>query len=249
MIRIFLIFLVATLHAFDSSAQYDGRGEDEISRFHPGIMWYLNGWRPAKPNRIRKYDRLIFDVTYNTWTGDLSPFKHPWQSLGLSTNLMFDIPLNDSNTISFGTGICHQFFTIQHNQSIIVDSTQTYTTYTETSTQKSFDKSFIAGNSILIPLELRFRKEDWKHVKFHIGGKIGYQFGLYNKSITRSDLGRLVLFEHGFPDDSHLMYSAHLRFGLRNWAFYASYNFNKFFKNTQSTKLNLLQVGLSVSLF
>jgi hypothetical protein len=53
----------------------------------------------------------------------------------------------------------------------------------------------------------------------------------------------------GFPDNNRLLYSAHIRVGFRNWALFASYNFNKVFKHESSVQLNQVQTGISISLF
>jgi len=55
--------------------------------------------------------------------------------------------------------------------------------------------------------------------------------------------------DYSLPDINKLIYSAHVRIGIRNWSLYGSYNLNSFFKNSSSAQLNLLQFGLSVSLF
>ena len=81
-----------------------------VSRFRPGAMWFYTGIRPADTGKVRKYDRLIFDVTHSTFNGDVQPFTNKGLSLGLNTSLLFDIPLTKGNTISIGTGISHSVF-------------------------------------------------------------------------------------------------------------------------------------------
>ena len=236
--------------SFCSFSQYDGEGENEISRFRPGFMWFYTGLRPGKKEKSRKYDRLIFDVTYNDWLGDRDPFENPPLSLGLNTNLMFDFPLTKGNTVAIGWGVSHQLFTIRHSESFIIDEINQVTIlaplfYPDFSPKK---RSLI-GNSIGVPLEIRFRKKSWKHFKVHLGGRVGYQFQLKQKTVGEYDGHKEVYKRHGFPDQSELIYSTHIRLGLRNWALYASYNLNPIFLNKQSTQLNLIQFGLSISLF
>ena len=245
--RLTLIFVL--LIGFSSFGQYDSKGEDEISRFRPGVMWFFSGYRPAKPERINKFDRLIFDVTYNDWIGDRDIFQNHWASIGLNTNLMFDIPLTKGNKVSLGIGAAHQFVNIRHNNHLIKDNTNNTTIFTLKDTSDVFNKSSFAGNSFSIPIELRFRNESWRHFKFHIGGKIGYQANMFSKYVTKQNGDRQLLKDYGFPDESKLIYSAHIRIGIRNWAIFGSYNFNSLFSNNQSSKLNLVQMGLSVSLF
>jgi hypothetical protein len=230
-------------------AQYDSKGEGETSRFRAGIMWYYNGLKPAKGDRIRKYDRLIFDLTYNDWAGDQSLFKNHWASIGLNTNFMFDIPLSAGNKVALGIGVSHQFFTIRHNNHLVTDYTAGTTIFAPKNPSDVFKNSTLGGNSFSMPLELRFRNEGWKHFKFHIGGKIGYQANVYSKYVSSINGKRDINKTFGFADNAKLIYSAHVRIGFRNWGLYASYNFNKMFTNSSSVQLNQVQAGLSISLF
>jgi hypothetical protein len=231
-----------------SNAQKDN--EDLISRYRPGTMWFFTGLRPARLEKVTKYDRLMFDVTYNSWNGrDRKPFENNWASIGFNTSLMFDIPLTKGNTISFGTGLTHSLFRIQHNNLLKVDSTNTFTQFQLKDSLQTFDRSFVGGNTLSVPLEFRFRTKKWQHFKVHIGGKIGYQLNMFSKEITEGLNGKEIDKNNGFPDVNHLVYSAHMRIGIRNWALFGSYNFNSLFSNSASSKLNLLQVGVTISLF
>ena len=87
-----LVLLGFILLANVGFSQYNSEGE-LTSRFRAGFMWFYTGLRPAKVDKVRKYDRLIFDITYNDWNGDQELFQNHWASIGLNTNLMFDIPL------------------------------------------------------------------------------------------------------------------------------------------------------------
>ncbi len=241
---LFLIFFcwVSFTYAQNSS-------DDLKSRFRPGVMWFYTGLRPAQVEKVRKYDRLIFDITYNDWNGDKKPFENIAPSIGFNTNLMFDIPLTRCNTVSLGVGIAHQLVNIRHeNKFTIIDSISSTIYQTKESTDL-FQKSSLSGNSFSIPLEIRFRGRNWKHVKLHLGGKVGYQLNWYSKEIYQINGRKEKLKRFGFPDEEKWVYSAHLRIGVRNWALFGNYNFNNIFSGKQSTKLNLLQMGVSISLF
>jgi hypothetical protein len=246
--KTFLIILLAAF-SFKAKGQYNSEGPDLISRFRPGTFWFYTGFRPATPEKVRKYDRLIFDLTYNTFNGELKPFKNKWNSIGFNTNLMFDIPITKGNTVSFGTGLTHSLFRIETSGHLFTpDSTFSSTTHTEIQTFAS-ESRFLVGNSFSVPLEFRFRTKGWKHFKVHIGGRVGYQANMYSKLTADYNNGKQVLKDHAFADVNRFVYSAHVRFGLRNWSIYGSYNFNSLFSNKTSVQLNLFQVGLSISLF
>ena len=241
-----IVFCLIGLSLF---GQYDSKGADEISRFRPGTMWFFTGMRPAKTEKVRKYDRLIFDVTYNDWIGDQELFQNHWASIGLNTNFMFDIPLTKGNTISLGIGLAHQYVNVRHDNLLIGDELIGTTSYFLKDSTSTFDKSVFSGNSFSIPLEIRFRKESWRHLKLHLGGKIGYQVNSYLKTVDNSGSNKQLHKVYGFPDMNNFIYSAHVRLGLRNWALFGSYNFNTIFSNVNSTQLNLVQFGLSISLY
>lgn len=239
------------MNTFNSVAQYDSQGSDLISRFKPGGMWYFTGFRPAIPEKVRKYDRLIFDLTHSEWLGDLEPVQNKWTTIGLNTNLLFDIPLSKGNTVSIGTGLTHSFVKMRNDKILFsADSTNSFTTFSEVMNSGiQAEKRYLGANSFSIPLELRFRTKGWKHFKVHIGGRVGYQLNVYQKIVTGEYSARTIYRDYSLPDIQRLIYSAHVRIGIRNWSLYGSYNLNSFFSRSSSSELNLLQFGLSVSLF
>lgn len=245
----YFILGIFTVCSFLGSAQYDGKGEDEISRFRPGLMRLYTGLRPGEPDKSNKYDRLIFDVTYNDWMGDRALFENHWASIGLNTNLLFDIPLTKGNKVSLGIGVAHQYVNIRHNNHLLGDEIDKKTIWVEKDSLDVFKKSVFSGNSFSIPIEFRFRNESWRHFKFHIGGKIGYQANAFSKYVSSINGDKEVYKHYGFPDLNQLIYSVHARVGVRNWALFASYNLNSLFSNNESVQLNLVQMGVSISLF
>lgn len=232
-----------------ASAQDNGQEEGQ-SRFRPGAFWMYTGFRPAKSDKPEKYDRLIVDLTYNDWIGERDLFTNHWASIGVNTNFIFDIPLTKRvNTVSFGLGVSHEYTSIRHDAKLVTDNSVGSTTYMEKESTDLFDRSTLSGHSFSVPIEFRFRTKGWQHFKFHVGGKVGYQVNSLSKSVGKIDGNKVVNKQHGFPDDSKLIYSAHIRIGVRNWALFASYSFNPLFTSSLSTRLNRVQMGLSLSLF
>jgi hypothetical protein len=80
----FFLFLLVSLTV---KAQFTSEGADLISRFRPGVMWFNTGLRPAEIEKVRKYDRLVFDITYSDWAGESKPFQNKWASLGLNSSI------------------------------------------------------------------------------------------------------------------------------------------------------------------
>lgn len=246
--KISLIALLTVFSSFIASAQYNAE-EDLISRFRPGTMWWFTGLTPAQEEKVRKYDRLIFDLTYNDWIGDENPFKVKLPSLGLNTSLMFDIPITKGNTVSFGIGGCYGFSTIRHDRAFYSNFDTKETIIYASDSVTTFSKSALVSHNFSMPIEFRFRSKGWKHVKFHLGGKIGYNAAIYNKSKFDVQDATYTIKSRDLFDAARLTYSAHVRIGIRNWALFGQYGINPMFTKSGSTKLNHIQMGLSISLF
>ena len=220
-----------------------------ISRHRPGIFWYFNGLKLAKSSKIRKYDRLIFDAAFNSWTGDQAAFSNRWNSIGLTTNLLFDIPLDANNQFSIGTGISHSWFNVAFDPNFKFYTYSNQTFLGNAPSTEHFNEQHLSGHSLSIPLEIRFRTKGWKHFKVHIGGKIGYQLTIYATSVRNEENGQYIEKNYNFGDINRLIYSVHTRIGIRNWSLFANYQLNPLFALSSSVKLNVFQLGLSLSLF
>ena len=215
-------------------------------KHNPGLFWYVHGWKHKKNNHLPKYDRLVFDLTYNDFSGDASPLSQGFNSIGITTNMIFDIPMNKKNTISFGTGWGFKFAHIEMKDKFVANHGGVVLLVPKTS-EDTYSQNKLVSSNAFIPLEFRFRTKGWQHFKFHIGGKLGFQTGLLSKKLDENEVHTSKSY-HG-----HLVnrftYSLHSRIGFRNYAFFASYNFNSLFKNKKSVDIKWLQVGLSLSLF
>lgn len=231
-----------------SLGQYNSEGEIK-SRFRPGLMWYNTGWKPARPGMLRKYDRLMFDITYNDWIGDRKTFNMQGPSMGMNVSWLFEIPLVKKNFVSFAVGPSYGFQNLRHDMPIVYDLNNKSTLFGDEQDVGFFGRRKLVGHQLSIPVEFRFRTKGWRHFKVHIGGKIGYQLSLFEKA-RFSHLGEEIVQKNKSAQDvSRLIYSAHIRLGIRNFALYGSYNFNPLYNNDGSTKLHLIQLGLTVSLF
>lgn len=245
-ITIILLLVIAPLFA---TAQYDGEGDNEISRFRPGTMWFMTGFRPASPEKVRKYDRLIFDITYNDWMGDRDPFNVKWNSIGFNANWMFDIPLAKKNVVALGIGPSYSLQRLVHNEVLSHDSSFTYTQFSDQFDLPGEWQEAFNVHEFSLPIELRFRTKGWKHFKFHVGGKIGYRTNIIRRAKFDDGTEKYEIRYRSLPDVNHLSYSAHVRIGMRNWALFGSYNFSPLFESNESIELYPIQMGLSISLF
>lgn len=249
LVRAKLTYIVFLSLVFRLSAQ--DQDVDIMSRHRPGALWYYAGVKPPLPDRVRRYDRLVFDVVYNDWMSKtIKPFKVSPLSIGFNVNTMFDVPMTKNNTVSFGFGFAYGLYRVRMNDFFVRNETEQSTELVPDVKQYGVDKSVFMANSLSIPLEIRFKGANWKHFKIHLGGRIAYSFlpstTLYAKTDDDINSQQKTI---GFYDFNHFNASAHIRFGIRNWGFYGSYSLVPLFKDAQSTKLYPFQFGLSLSVF
>ena len=246
--NIFTLFLTVLL-AVNAFAQ-DRFETPLVSRDKPGISWYYSGLKPYNETKLRKYDRLIVDIVYNDWHGDADFFDSPWSSIGFNAQLMFDKVITKENTFAIGWGLGFSHMNNKTPWLYQKNYSEEMTSVVEASEViENLSSAKFCANYLELPIELRFRTKGYKHVKFMVGGKIGYQLTAYNKIVERID-GRNYAFKtYNFPDNNPLRLGATVRIGIRNWALFGAYHFTKVFTNSQSIQLTPYSVGISISLF
>lgn len=244
-----LAVLILVLFVQISFGQYLEERENVASRFRPGVFWYYSGFKPYEPEKLRKYDRVIVDVVYNDWNGDLKPFNGPWSSIGFNTSFMFDKPLTKANTVALGIGIGFSHYNNRTEGIFTSDYKLGTTTFGTIADSLNIQSNKYTANYLEIPLEFRLRTKGFKHFKFFIGGKFGYQLNSYSKKKIKIEGNTYRTKENIFVDNNRLRYGATVRIGIRNWSLYGAYYFSDLFKSAESTKLNPLSMGISISLF
>jgi hypothetical protein len=216
-----------------------------ISRHRPGLFWFFDGLRPTKSTDNHKYDRLVFDLTYNDWSGDLKPFQNRLNSIGVNVNFMKDIKFKKTKVFSLGMGLGYGFSSISSEQKFAVQNN-----IIEFSTiQKSsiYDYSRIKTHRFFMPLELRFSTKKWNRWKFAVGGSFGINARM-NQRLIGSD-GSKMESTNLNSSASQLNYGIHTRLGYRNFSLFGSYQINNLFRGRGNPDLHLFQLGLSISLF
>lgn len=242
----YLLLIFLSMQTFAQNKDKNEKNKDIQSRYTPGVLWRFTGMTPRVGKNGAKYDRLVFDLYYNTWLGENNSVKTKWYSLGFNANFMFDIPFNRKSTASFAIGVGFSHLNIYHNGTLAVDSTYTTTTLSALSSDAPQRKqNKFVSNYLQIPLEFRFRTSGVKHFKFYVGGVIGVRLNSYEKWKE----GSLKFKQFNFPDIARFRYGVTARIGIRNWSIYGAYFISDLFKNDSSSKLNPLCVGISVSLF
>jgi hypothetical protein len=215
-----------------------------ISRNRPGLLWYFTGLRPAKTDN-HKYDRFVIDLTYNDWVGALKPFNNRWNSIGINMNLMKDIRFKKTSIFSIGAGFGYGFSKISSHQQFIVSEDGILTNNIKNT--GIYDHARLNTQRFYIPLELRFSSKKWSHAKLAIGGTFGLNAAMKQTLFGRDGAKKL---QTDLQNEAPVFnYGLHVRFGIRNVALFGSYQISNVFKNPKEANLNVIQFGLSFSLF
>lgn len=232
-----------------ANSQYSSNESDNASRFRPGVGWYFTGIRPATVEKVRKYDRLIFDITYNAYQQEALDFVEPL-SIGFNTQMMFDKPLTKGNTLSIGYGLGYKRSrTVTANKTLLSNPEFSTTNFVDQLHDGAKGNYAFQYNVFYVPLEFRVRKESWRHFKFHLGAKAGYAYGAHTRFKTTLDGRKVVSRDFRYFDFSPIYVAFHARLGFRNWALFAEYAYLPLFESSTSVQLNALSGGISISLY
>ena len=249
MMRILIVFAFLFGFLNENFSQYLEKEADVISRFRPGAGWYYSGNKPYEKGKLRKYDRLILDVVYNDWYGDREAFSSPWNSLGFNIAIFSQRVITQANTMSFAYGLSFSHYNNSSSFDLEKNTNQGTTNISNTVFGSDVISNKFTANYLEIPLELRFRTKGYKHFKWMIGGKIGYQMNAFTKLRFEEEGVKYMTKNYNFPDNNRLRYGATVRMGIRNVSLYGAFFFSELFTADESVRLTPLSLGLSFSFF
>lgn len=246
--KVLLLLLVSAGFSFGQESAYE---DSLVSRFRPGVMWFNTGLRPAKPEKVRKYDRWMIGIHYNQLLGTNPVMaKNPAGSLGFHTQWVPEIALTKHNTVSIGVGLGYSFQRSRVDGLFVHANQQTnFQSFTNQPVGNVVRATF-RSHHVFIPVELRLRTKGWKHVKFHVGGQVGWQFGANMRTVSLKDANGMTTITEskGYSDYTPLHAAVVARVGIRNWAVGCVYHVQPVFTQAPN-KLHLLELQLSLSLF
>ena len=218
-----------------------GQHDKLISRYKPGIMWYYNGLRPLKDSRLKKFDRLIVDITYNDWfSASHGLISNSWKSIGYNINFMFEERSKKDNRFSFGYGLRYVYSSILTDFNLTQGHGDLYVNQRTASDSYTVNK--LREHSLVLPLELRFGKPKPKTFKVNLGGFIGYGFPVRQATIYKASKELSLMREA-----SGIKYGVHLRIGGRSLAGFCSLQLGHLFRKNNA--VYPFQAGISYSLF
>lgn len=239
------LLLFALLTSISAHAQDD---EDKRVKKRPGLRRFFTGYRAPEAGDKPKTDRLLVDLYWNSWTGDLNGVKTKWYSVGFNTSIMADIPFAKKSPVGIGIGIGFSHFNIHHSGRLNPDTLTdgNVVTNLDNTLPSDVKTNKFTANYIEVPFEFRLRLGKKNPFKFSPGFKVGIMTNSYNK--YKLDNGNKYK-DFNFPDGNLLRYGVTARIGVGIFMFYGSYFFSDLFTNDQSTRLNPFTLGISLSLF
>ncbi|NOQ73436.1 MAG: hypothetical protein GQ574_15630 [Crocinitomix sp.] len=241
----YIFILLMTVSSYGQSVS----DPDRPLKRKAGIMRYYTGLSAPGENTAEKYDRLNSDFFYNTWLGDVNDVSTKFYALGHNINLMFDIPFSKTSRMGIGIGFGYSHFNVRHEGGFsFIDEPTGNSVFTSlapyTGPKRWINRTVF--NFIEVPFEIRFRsqKERGKW-KFYPGFKAGFMVENYSK-------WRVEHYEYkefNFPDLNRIHYGPTVRIGRDNLMLFGYYDMTTLFTNTNSNKLQLIAVGISIGWF
>ncbi len=193
-----------------------------------------------------KRDRFILDIHYNDWIGDREDVNTGWNSIGFNGNALFDFPFNKASTISLATGLRFGRTAIQHDGLFFIsDSINSSILFPTTNLNYPRTKQRFIQSHLEVPLEIRFRGKSLKSYRFTLGASFGLKLQSYEKWRENDKKYR----EYNHPNTSFWRAGVYTRIGYHRWNVFASYYFTPLFNGNADSKLNTLQLGISLSIF
>lgn len=204
--------------------------------------WFRQGFEDVELFR----ESVSLDLTYNHLTGETNGVKQKITSNGLHIGVMFNKKLFSKKDARFllGYGLRYSVNVFRNNGALtIVDSlgaTQ-LAVYdgTEVRSSYSFTHRFIE-----LPLELRLRYLGYPTTRF----TLGFVVGINTHLVEQARIGAAPYFQANYPDANAIRYGLFIRAGIKRVGIYAGYYLNPIFGNTNSSKLNIFNVGLNFAL-
>ena len=226
-------------------SQYLESQDKLVSRFRPGAAWFFSA-KPSKSGHLRKYDRLMIDVTQNNFNGEDLPFFNDQPSLGVNVALMHQKILTKANTFSLAIGLGYSHFNYKSFNGVKSDLLQGSTHFYSDSIH---DQNKLKMNYIKIPLEMRCRTKGYKHFKVILGAEIAYALNTVHVAKRREAEMVNIYKQYTFADVNPWRFGATFRAGFRNVSLFGAYYFTPVFTNSESVQIYPFSLGITFSLF
>lgn len=151
----------------------------------------------------------------------------------------YEINLNNENSISLALGLGYRYASLSFAGGFTNDFDSTDNSSFTKYSQSNISNSRLNNHKVRVPVELRFFIKN--SVKVYIGYGLEFNVGMNN----RYTLSENKVTNKDFNDSYVINNSIKLRIGFKDVFFFSSYNFNSYFNNSNSPRINTIEFGLS----
>lgn len=211
-------------------------------------MRLYTGLSAPDENTPERFDRFNTDFYWNSWLGNSGGTTTAFYALGHNINLMFDIPFQKRSVFGIAIGFGYSHFCVRHDGDFTFSTTSGGEEYTLLAPYNGPNRwiNRTVFNFVEVPFEIRLRSaRERGKFKFYPGFKAGFMVENYHKW----RIGSKEYKEFNFPDLNRLHYGPTLRIGVDNIMLFGYYDMTYLFTNTNSNKLQLFAVGISIGWF
>ena len=207
----------------------------------------------------RAGDHLMVQLAYNMWLGAPDSVSSHMKGFQRSANVygMFDKPFANNPKMSVavgaGIGVSNVYF---KNMEANIISRNRIMPFVNTENTANFKKYKVTTTYLEVPVEFRFMgipENPNKGFKFAVGGKVGTLLSAGTKGkIRQNNAGETTINDYTEKVKSKNYFtstriSGTARVGYGNFSLFGAYSFSPVFKDGVAEKMNLLQVGLTLS--
>lgn len=191
-------------------------------------------------------ENLTIDLTYNHLIGETNGVKQRLSSNGVNLGVMFNADLFKKKDARFilGYGIRYSINVFRNNGALSINDslgTTQLAVYDGVLARSSYS---FTHRFVEVPIEFRLRYYGDLTTRY----TFGFVIGLNTHMVEQARIGASPFFQGDYPDANFLRYGFFVRGGIKRIGLYAGYYLNPIFKNPNSSKLNIFNVGLNFAL-
>ncbi len=196
---------------------------------------------------LYREDQFYIGITYNLVVNMPEGMRARGLSGGIQGGFLRDMPINKKRNIAIAVGLGLAYDQFGHNF-FVGENIEGNTIFRVLDDTVDFTQNRFGMATIQLPFEFRWRTStptEYRFWRVNAGGRIGYS---YWYKATFKQPGNDVN-QTSIPEFQPLRLSANLGFGYNTFNFFASYDFNPFFKNANTVDgkkvdFNAVKVGL-----
>lgn len=228
----YLLVVFLTLSPLAGKSQLS----EDISR------WFERSFRDFELFR----ESISLDLTYNHLIGETNGVKQKISSNGLNIGVMFNIELFSKKDARFflGYGMRYSINVFRNDGALTINDSLGITQLAVYDGALARSSYSFTHRYVEVPIEFRMRYYGYFTSRY----TFGFVIGLNTHMVEQARIGKSPFFQGDYPDANFFRYGIFVRGGIKRIGLYAGYYLNPIFKNPNSSRLNIFNVGLNFAL-